>query len=83
MSRYIGARFHIAAAAPNDVLHVEVTDPTGRPVPAYARNLNAANAAVDFELHFEAPDPLGTWTITVRDLLIGDTASIRAELTDR
>jgi len=65
------------------VLHVEVTDPAGRSVPAYARNLNAANAVVDFELHFAADDPLGTWTITVRDLLTGDTASIQTELTDR
>jgi hypothetical protein len=83
MSRYIGAGFHITAATPDDVLHVEVTDPAGRSVLAYARNLNAANAAVDFELHFAADDPFGTWTITVRDLLTGDTASIRTELTDR
>jgi hypothetical protein len=83
MSRGTAARFHLTAAAADDVLHVEVIDPAGRPVPAYARNLTAANAAVDVELPLAADDPLGAWTITARDMLSGATARIRTELTDR
>jgi hypothetical protein len=76
------AQFHITAASADDVLHVEVTDPAGRIVPAYSENLNTANAAADFQLAFSAGDPVGRWTITARDLLSGHAAKIRTELID-
>lgn len=56
------------------VLHVSVTDPAGNPAPAYARNVSAPDGVADLHVPLAANDPVGTWTVSVRDALSGATA---------
>lgn len=77
------AQFAVRAATADDVVHVEVSDPTGRPVPAYSANLRAADGSVSFDLPFADSDAAGDWTITATDLASGMSATARVGLRDR
>ena len=83
LRRSDAAIFHITAATTHDVIHLEVTDPSGRLVERYARNVLIANAAADFALTFGDNDPPGLWTLTVRDLITGARLRLQTELSNR
>ncbi|NLF16280.1 MAG: hypothetical protein GX595_03355, partial [Lentisphaerae bacterium] len=71
-----------AAGTPGDhVLHLAVADPDGRPRPDYTRNLLAPAGRLTTVLPLAANDPPGTWTLHARDVLTGQTASARVEVT--
>jgi len=57
------------------VLHIELRDPTGRLVPAYAGTVLLIGHDVAWPSPFRSTDPPGNWTITVHDALGGGTAS--------
>ena len=65
------------------VLHVEITDPTGRVIPHYSGNVFAGAGGISRRLPLALNDPLGTWRIRATDTLSGGTATWDLEVIGR
>jgi hypothetical protein len=64
------------AGAPVDrsVVHVDVTDPAGKPARHYSGNVTVKEGRAAFHLPFALNDPAGAWRIRARDVVSGLTA---------
>lgn len=69
------------ATVGDHVVRVEVTDPQGRIAEAYSRNLLTSVGEAEARVPFAPNDPVGTWTVGVRDIATGAAASWEVELT--
>jgi hypothetical protein len=75
----VGAGGNLAEAAP--VLRVDVIDPTGHAVPDYSGNvLLRGRASASWSIPFAANAMPGEWTVRVRDVLGGGSATASLEL---
>lgn len=74
----IAVRLAAASAADTHVIHVDVTDPDGKPAPHYSGNLLARGGTAEKLLPFAVNDKTGKWLVRARDVLGGGvrTASI-------
>jgi len=73
----IVVRLHSGAA--RDVVHIEVVDPAGKPVPHYSGNVVVAGHSAKL-LPLAVNDMPGNWTIRATDPLSGTaTATLRVE----
>jgi hypothetical protein len=70
-----GFSIRSGSAVALDVLRVDVIDPEGTVVEHYSGNTIAAGGEVDKVLPLALNDKAGTWTIRVKDLLSGATAT--------
>lgn len=62
----------LADKQPGDhVLHIEVTDPTGRRAEAYCQNLVTRSGQADLEIPFAPNNLAGKWTIRAQDIASG------------
>src|SRR5438477_8432463 len=67
--------FHLNRSSGTSVIHIEVTDPQGKRMIQYSRNVLVSGTETVTELlPFAINDPPGTWTIRAQDLL-GDSAT--------
>jgi hypothetical protein len=55
------------------VVHVDVLDPQGTPMPQYSGNLLAPGGHAARQIPLALNDPAGQWTIRVHDVLSGQT----------
>jgi hypothetical protein len=62
------------------VLHLEVKDPTGRPVPHYAQNILVTGNRAETVLPLAWNELPGGWTLRVRDVATGASASQKLEV---
>ncbi len=81
-----GATAHIAlgfagsSPAATHLFHVDVLDPSGKPVPHYSGNLLARRGRALKVLPLAYSDPAGKWETRVRDLLSGQVHAMRLEV---
>jgi hypothetical protein len=75
-----GLSFGRATPAARHVLHVEVIDPTGKPVPCYSGNLLGPAGHASKALPLALNDAPGTWQVRIRDLLTGQARSASIEV---
>ncbi|MBT3379385.1 MAG: hypothetical protein HN742_32925 [Lentisphaerae bacterium] len=61
------------------MVRLEVTNPAGKPVPHYARNVELVKGAGKATMAFAFNDPPGTWTLTATDVATNE--STRTKLT--
>jgi hypothetical protein len=66
--------------AQTHVLHVEITDPSGKPVTYYSGNVLAQRGRAVWRLPVAMSDPAGKWNVRVKDLLTGQTHSATIEV---
>lgn len=64
------------SAADRHVLHVEVMDPAGRRARHYSGNLVADGGQAVHSIPLAWNDAPGTWSVLVRDMLSGQTATV-------
>jgi hypothetical protein len=62
------------------VLRVDVLDPAGRPSRCYSDNVVAPEGVADFKLPFALNDLPGAWTLHVRDVTSGHSATRKVDL---
>ena len=74
------AEFHLTSVASDDVLNVEVVDPSGHPVPHYSGNVDVSDKTAAFRVPFALNDQPGTWLLHVRDMLSGTEMTARIEV---
>ncbi len=67
----IGIRFESQSPAAAHVLHVEVSDASGKLMRHYSANLAAARGTAEQLLPLAVNDPPGRWTVRVRDVMTG------------
>ena len=62
-----------ANGAPVDrsVVHVDVLDPAGKPVPHYSANVDVKDGRAQFALPFALNDARGAWRVHARDVVSG------------
>jgi hypothetical protein len=65
------------ARVDRSVVHVDVLDPSGKPVRAYSSNVTIAGGFAAFHIPFALNDPKGRWTVKARDVISGLTAVAR------
>jgi hypothetical protein len=75
-------RFHWDGASPAalKVVHLEVSDPTGRLVRHYSANLFARGPIVTHSLPLALNDAIGTWRVRATDVLSGRTVEADIEV---
>ena len=76
----VGVSFDGHTPATTHILHVEVTDPSGHPLPFYSGNLRAPSGRAAWAIPVAYNDPTGKWTVEVKDLLTGRTQSAAFEI---
>lgn len=76
----IGCGFNGATAADTHVLHVEISDPSGKLMAYYSGNLLAPQGHAMWRLPLALNDPVGNWTVHVKDLLTGESRSATVEV---
>jgi len=69
-----------SSPAGTHVLHVEVTDPSGKTVRYYSGNVIAPGGTAEKAIPFAANDATGKWTVHVKDLLSGQERTETIEL---
>ncbi|MGB8275991.1 MAG: hypothetical protein WCF16_12080, partial [Alphaproteobacteria bacterium] len=72
-----------ASAAAFHVLHVDVVDPSGRTLGHYSGNILFAGETVMRPLPLALNDKAGTWTVRVEDVLSGQAATAKLEVSER
>jgi hypothetical protein len=76
----IAVSFASASPAAAHILHVDVLDPSGKPVPQYSGNLLAPEGHSGKLLPVAYNDPPGRWTIRATDLLSGQEQTVAVEV---
>jgi len=76
------AEFHIGAGSPaqRHIVHLDVMDPQGSTVAGYSGNLLFADAVTAKLLPLAVNDRTGLWTLRVRDMLSGKTATTQLQV---
>lgn len=62
------------------VIHLEITDPTGKTVPHYAQNIKLADGTAKAAMTFAFNDQPGAWTFTATDVSSSQTAQAKLAL---
>ena len=75
----IGFHFDRTPAATH-ILHVDVTDPSGKVIDYYSGNIIASQGRAEKLLPLALNDAAGKWQIRVRDLMSGQTKSSTVEV---
>ncbi|MCC7499564.1 MAG: beta-galactosidase trimerization domain-containing protein [Bryobacterales bacterium] len=75
----IGLGFDGPSALAADVFHVEVTDPAGKAVRYYSKNILARQAAA-YNLPLAVNDASGVWKVRVKDAATGQAAGFEMEV---
>ncbi len=76
----IGCSFGATTPAAMHVLHIDVDDPSGKPVPHYSGNLLAPHGRAAWTLPIAWNDPAGAWRVRVKDLLTGQARDARIDI---
>lgn len=79
-SARIGLGFDSATPAATHLFHVEVLDPSGKPVAHYSGNVLAPGGHAEKFLPVAGNDASGGWTVRVRDLLSGQEQTAAIEV---
>jgi hypothetical protein len=66
--------------AATNVLHVEVSDPSGRVIPFYSGNLRAPWGHAVWQIPVAYNDDPGNWSVRVKDLLTGESQNAVTEI---
>jgi len=69
---YIGISLDGAASAQVHIVHLEVTDPSGRVVSCYSGNLRAPGGYAAWAIPVAYNDLTGKWNVRAKDVLTGD-----------
>jgi hypothetical protein len=72
--------FSIDSPAAIHVLHIDVTDASGKALTYYSGNLLAPNGRTSKSLPLAYNDPVGPWRLIVRDLLTGQSVTTEIEV---
>jgi len=73
----------LADQTPGDhVVRLEVVDPSGAVARHYCANLLTAAGVADVSIPFAPNDAVGTWTVTVRDLISGHSLDSAVEVSE-
>ena len=62
------------------ILHVDVTDPSGREVSFYSGNIRAPQGRAEWPLPIAHNDAGGKWDVRVKDLLSGESRTAAIEV---
>ncbi len=76
----IGLSLSAGSPAATHLFHVDVVDPSGKPVLYYSGNLLAPRGRAAKPLPLAVNDPAGKWEIRVKDLLSGQTQTSAIEV---
>ena len=72
--------FDRTAGAETSVLHLDVVAPDGKPVAYYSGNLWTASGSAVWRVPLALNDQTGKWSVRVRDVLSGQTATATIEV---
>jgi hypothetical protein len=73
----LGIAFAAPTPAAGHVVHVEVRDPSGADAPHYSGNVRAESGVAAKLIPFALSDPAGEWQVVVRDIMSGQTQSVK------
>lgn len=77
---YLGISFNGRTSAATHIMHVEVSDPSGRLVPSYSGNLRAPSGRAVWAIPVAYNDPAGQWNVRVKDLLTAQIQNAAFEI---